>query len=295
MAEDPRPFVSAPGDGRTVMNPVGGSLTFTARGELTGGALTAFESTAAPGEGPPLHRHANEDEVIYVLEGRLRVMLEGTVHDAPSGSFVFIPRGVPHPWQNAGDGPARFLALFTPAAGGMERFFERSAELGDDSRAADAFKKFASDAGMEVLGPPLAQSDTRPKRTAMSKNSELVLAGYEAWNHDDVDAWLETLHPDVEFRTSGLFPDFDPVYRGHEGVSEFWRRMHEPWEKFRIDIEEIDEQGDCFVLKLRFRGTGVDSGVEVDMRLGNAIRVRDGLVGEVVSQRTAEEAGEMLR
>jgi ketosteroid isomerase-like protein len=131
--------------------------------------------------------------------------------------------------------------------------------------------------------------------TAMSKNSELVLAGYEAWNRDNVDAWLETLHPDVELHTSGVWPDFDPVYRGKEGLAEFWRRMHEPWEMFRIDVEQIDEQGDCFAVTLRFRAKGVDSGLEVDMRFANAIRVRDGLQVEVVSRRTVEEAREMLR
>jgi quercetin dioxygenase-like cupin family protein len=153
-------IVMAPGDGQTVKNPVGGPLTFKARGEQTGGALTAFESTAAPDEGPPLHLHVSEDEFLYVLEGRLRVRLEETVHEAPAGSFVFIPRGVPHTWHNAGNDPARLLAVFTPAAPGMERFFERSAELADETRAAAAFKKFASDAGMEVLGPPLARPDT---------------------------------------------------------------------------------------------------------------------------------------
>jgi quercetin dioxygenase-like cupin family protein len=158
--EDARAIVRAPGHGQTVKNPAGGLLTVKARGKQTGGALTAFESTAAPREGPPLHLHASEDEFIYVLEGRLRVRLEETVHEAPAGSFVFIPRGVPHTWQNAGDGPARFLAVFAPAAPGMERFFERSAELADDVRAADAFNTFASDAGMEVLGPPLARPDT---------------------------------------------------------------------------------------------------------------------------------------
>ena len=56
-------------------------------------------------------------------------------------------------------GPGALLVLFTPAAAGMEQFFERSAELGDDAGVADAFKKFAGDAGMEVLGPPLAESD----------------------------------------------------------------------------------------------------------------------------------------
>jgi quercetin dioxygenase-like cupin family protein len=151
-------FVSGPGEGRTLKNPVGGPLSFKARDAQTGGALTAFESTAAPGEGPPLHRHAGQDEVLYVLEGRLRVRLEEAVHEAPAGSFVFIPRGVHHTWQNAADEPARLLVLFAPAAPGMERFFERSAELAEDARVADAFEKFASDAGMEVVGPPLAQS-----------------------------------------------------------------------------------------------------------------------------------------
>jgi hypothetical protein len=41
----------------------------------------------------------------------------------------------------------------------MEQFFERSATLDDDAPVADAFRKFASDAGMEVLGPPMAESD----------------------------------------------------------------------------------------------------------------------------------------
>jgi hypothetical protein len=41
----------------------------------------------------------------------------------------------------------------------MERFFERSDELTGDARLADAFSKFATDAGMEVVGPPLAESD----------------------------------------------------------------------------------------------------------------------------------------
>lgn len=154
--EDSRALVTTPGDGPTVRSPIGAPLTFKARSEETGGALTVFESAVAPGEGPPLHLHVREDEGIYVLQGRLRVRLEETLHDAPSGSFVFIPSGVPHTWQNAGDELARLLVMFTPAAPGMEQFFERSAGLVDSTPAADAFKRFAGDAGMEVLGPPLA-------------------------------------------------------------------------------------------------------------------------------------------
>jgi quercetin dioxygenase-like cupin family protein len=148
----------APGDGRTMRNPLGGPLTFKAGAGETGGAVTAFESTPAPGEGPPLHLHASEDEVLYVLDGRLRVRLEEEIHEAPAGTFVFIPRGLPHTWQNAGEREARLLVLFTPATAGMERFFERFAELTDSTRAAAAFERFAGDSGMEVVGPPLAQT-----------------------------------------------------------------------------------------------------------------------------------------
>jgi quercetin dioxygenase-like cupin family protein len=155
-------IVMGPGEGRTVDNPAGGGLTYKALSGQTGGALTAWESTAAPGEGPPLHLHVNEDEFMYVLEGRLRFRLDESDHTAPAGSFAFIPRGIPHTWQNTGGDPARILFVFTPASPGMERFFELSARLPADTRMADAFKTLASDAGMKVVGPPLARSDAAP-------------------------------------------------------------------------------------------------------------------------------------
>jgi quercetin dioxygenase-like cupin family protein len=156
-------FVSAAEASEALDTPIGALITFKARGEQTGGALTAFESTAAPGEGPPFHRHLREDEAIYVMEGTIRVRLEEDVHEAPVGSFVFMPHGVPHAWQNVGEDPARLLVVFTPSAAGMERFFERAAELPDDTRATEAFGTFAGDAGMVVLGPPLAHSHPAPR------------------------------------------------------------------------------------------------------------------------------------
>jgi quercetin dioxygenase-like cupin family protein len=156
-----RAFVTTPATGEPLDSP-GGLLTFLANGEHTGGALTAFESSVAPGHGPPFHVHVREDELIYVLEGRLRFRLEETFHEAPAGSLAFLPRGVPHTWQNGGETQARFFVVFTPAAPGMERFFERAAELPADTRGADAFGTFAGDAGMVVLGPPLAQSHPAP-------------------------------------------------------------------------------------------------------------------------------------
>jgi ketosteroid isomerase-like protein len=126
-------------------------------------------------------------------------------------------------------------------------------------------------------------------------NSELLLAGYDAWNRDDVEGWVELLHPEVRIETSGLFPDLASEYRGHEGARKFWRQMYEPWKTFHINVEHVEDEGDCALASIRFGGRGADSGVEVDMRFGMLMRVRDGLAIELVNRRTFDEARTALR
>ena len=62
-----------------------------------------------PETGLPLHTHAREGESWYVLEGNLRFKLDGEILRAAAGSFVFVPAGAPHCFQNDGDVPARIL------------------------------------------------------------------------------------------------------------------------------------------------------------------------------------------
>ena len=160
MAEGAGAFAVGPQEGTTIQGPVGGPLTFKARGEQTGGALTVLENTIVAGEGPPLHVHADEDEAWYVLEGDLRFRLGAELQRAPAGTFVFVPRGTPHCFQNVAEHPARILVMFTPS--GMERFFDAFADLPDGAAGPQAFGRIGSGVGMEVIGPPLAQSE--PKR-----------------------------------------------------------------------------------------------------------------------------------
>jgi mannose-6-phosphate isomerase-like protein (cupin superfamily) len=144
-------------EGVVVDNPIGGPLTFKLRGAQTNGALTAFESIAPPGEGPPLHLHENQDEIWYALEGTFRVRLNDKLREAPAGTFVFIPRRVVQTWQNVCQGPAQLLVIITPA--GLERFFDLFAALPADASFAEEFRRLGAEVGMTVLGPPLAESD----------------------------------------------------------------------------------------------------------------------------------------
>lgn len=151
--------VVAPGEGESLQGPVGGPLQLALRGSQTGGSVTALENVVAPGEGPPLHTHDEQDEIWFVVEGDLRFRLDDEVVAAPAGSWAFVPRGTAHCFQNVGDGPARILVLFTPA--GMEQFFERFSQLSPDEVSPESFRKLGADQGMTVVGPPLAASHPR--------------------------------------------------------------------------------------------------------------------------------------
>jgi quercetin dioxygenase-like cupin family protein len=143
-----------PGAGAVIDNPVGGRVVFKVRGDQTDGRLTAFETVVAPGDGPPLHVHATEDETLYVIEGEVRFRLDDELCDGGTGSFVFVPRGTRHTFQNIGAHDARMLIHFSPS--GMERFFDRFAAL--HAPDGNAFARIGAEVGMNVVGPPLAQS-----------------------------------------------------------------------------------------------------------------------------------------
>jgi quercetin dioxygenase-like cupin family protein len=155
-----KPIAVAPGEGLSVENPTGGVLTFKVRSDESGGALTACDTVVAPGEGPPLHVHPEQDELIYTLEGTFRVKLGDDLIEAPPGSLVYIPRGTVHTWQNVGETRARFVFTIMPAAPGFEQFFRRYAELPPEERGVEAFARLGTETqALEVVGPPLAKSD----------------------------------------------------------------------------------------------------------------------------------------
>jgi quercetin dioxygenase-like cupin family protein len=153
--EKPAGLAIGAGEGERVRSPLGGDVTFMVRGEHSNGAMTALEVVNPPGEGPPLHIHTREDECVYVLGGQIRWKLDDELSVTGPGGFVFIPRGLPHTWQNIGDGDCRMLITFSPA--GMEGFFDRMSSMTEFD--PEAFRQAGAEHGMEVVGPPLAESD----------------------------------------------------------------------------------------------------------------------------------------
>jgi mannose-6-phosphate isomerase-like protein (cupin superfamily) len=84
-------------------------------GSTTDHRLGVGEITLAPhSAGPPQHRHSRHDEGFYVVSGTARFTVGHTDYDAPPGTLVMVPPGVPHTFANPGDQPVVMVNTFTP-------------------------------------------------------------------------------------------------------------------------------------------------------------------------------------
>jgi quercetin dioxygenase-like cupin family protein len=149
--------VIGPGEGESVV--LGGlGVRFMIDG-ATGGGFSLVEHPIAPRAlAAPLHRHANEDEYSYVLEGRVGVQLGEETLEAGPGELVFKPRNQWHAFWNAGDGPARLLEIISPA--GFERYFAEIASLvpplrpePDFAAMAEIQARYGLEMDPESIGP----------------------------------------------------------------------------------------------------------------------------------------------
>jgi len=122
-------------------------------GRETAGGLFVLESVIPPKGESPRHVHHREDEACYVVEGKILYECGDRRAEGGPGTYVFLPRDIPHCAQNIGDRAARVVAVFQPA--GLESLFE---ELSTFQGPPDPAKvePIALKWGYEVVGPPIS-------------------------------------------------------------------------------------------------------------------------------------------
>lgn len=105
--------VLAPGEGRAYpMGRIG--AVFKADGAQTASRYSISEWWLEPHtQGPGAHAHP-EDDVFYVIEGTMSFLVNDAWIDAPRGSFVLVPGGATHDFENRGDARAGVLNLSIP-------------------------------------------------------------------------------------------------------------------------------------------------------------------------------------
>jgi uncharacterized RmlC-like cupin family protein len=71
-----------------------------------------------------LHIHTREDELFYVLEGKIAYRVGDVRAEVSAGHTVFAPRNIPHGFIVTSPEPARYLIVYSPS--GFEGFIRDS-------------------------------------------------------------------------------------------------------------------------------------------------------------------------
>ena len=103
-----KPVVLTPGGGRSY--PMGRiSAVFKADGDETKQAYSISEWWLEPHtKGPGAHSHP-EDDIFFVIEGTMSLLVGDDWIDARQGSFVLVPGGTTHDFENRSDARAGVL------------------------------------------------------------------------------------------------------------------------------------------------------------------------------------------
>ncbi len=136
-----------------------GRVTVKAGSAETSGRIAQIEVNDPRGSAPPLHLHREDDELYYVIEGELTVLVGNERIDLSAGDFAFAPHGVVHSYIVRSP-QARALVTISPA--GLEGMFvEGGVPVAAGQQPAEEVMppieemvELAARYGCEILGPP---------------------------------------------------------------------------------------------------------------------------------------------
>jgi ketosteroid isomerase-like protein len=114
-------------------------------------------------------------------------------------------------------------------------------------------------------------------------NADVVRNALAEWNARPElteEAFAEFAQPDMVIDiTSNVF---NPgTFEGFEGFLRFMDQVGEAWAEFRLEPEEVFEQGDVVVGLVRAVATGHGSGVEIDAPSAVVCEMRDGRIASI--------------
>jgi len=123
---------------------------------------------------------------------------------------------------------------------------------------------------------------------------EVIDRGFATFSSGDLDAFLETMHPEIVWRPVGLFPGLRNVYEGREGMREWWATFRGPWEDMNLSASrmvELDE--DTALVELHFEVRGRD-GIVAERKLAQRLTAREGMLYRAEGWPSWEEAAEAV-
>ena len=118
------------------------------------------------------------------------------------------------------------------------------------------------------------------------ENAETVAAiktvrgAIQAWNRQDLDAFLEAWHPDCEWRPA--FPrsleGVGTTYAGRDGIARAWHGVRAVWDEYWLDPEDARIVNGRLVVVGHVYAHGKESGLDLDSGWSAVVSFRDSLL-----------------
>ena len=109
------------------------------------------------------------------------------------------------------------------------------------------------------------------------ENVEIVRRGYEAFDRGDIQTVLSLMDPEIEARVDPSLPDWEPYY-GREALMSFLQAWLEPWETYRIEIDDLIDVGERVLVVVREFGRRKDTEFELEQRSYHVWTLKNGKV-----------------
>ena len=131
------------------------STRFLTDDEETG--FTLVDEHAHRGESVPLHRHVDDVESFYVIDGEISFFIgDAAGARAGAGSFVHVPGGTVHGFRIESE-TARYLILTTPRHGAFYRAISHPSRPGGlpalEPVEWSQIERACAEYGIEFVGP----------------------------------------------------------------------------------------------------------------------------------------------
>ena len=124
------------------------------------------------------------------------------------------------------------------------------------------------------------------------ENVEAALKAYSAFNQGDLAGVLSWFPPDAVYRDAihQAVEGEAGAFRGHDGIRRWWRDLHDHYEDINTEVLEVRDLGEHVVVVFVVRGRGKGSGIALDTRLAQVVKMRQGKVIEMRDYFSLEEA-----
>jgi uncharacterized protein len=122
------------------------------------------------------------------------------------------------------------------------------------------------------------------------ENVEIVKEFTRFFEEGDRAEWREHFDPDVVWDTSASSMPSAGIFHGYEGVERFFRDWLGTWTDYEIATRECLDAGDSVVIVFRQRGTGRESGIQIERDFFGVYDLRESKVVRFRMFESREEA-----